>query len=382
MFGGKFIDGSFAMPIHEFSVFAPAVMRDCLFVASGLGDSGPEQSGNDQAERVLKWENSLLNMCLYADKVYVPTFVSEDSGYRLERGGYVDAGVLASSASFGWRDGKPMALGVHESFSKVSSQNRDLLYRMFDRLLPLIKSNIIELYNPYEIFYGRISRKLLGKKRWFTQKELDTAWPNLFVAEGLLFAEHFGVPYTAVTQSELSAIQDAAVQAQRSLKIDQKLMFVLPKLSVPSYVVDPKALVEARMNSQEFEEARSSLRGVARLMETASDDPHLEREVTQFYVDEFLPQMNGWVANKSSGKGLHHGIKEAGIDFSAGALAAVTLAADIAETLASGGMTALSRVILQRILTQDKSSATERYFQSVFVHNQPQDFRMRLVSRF
>lgn len=77
-------------------------------------------------------------------------------------------------------------------------------------LQPLVEAGVVRYYPALTLYETFVSQELFGVRRDFDAHELATAWPNGFVAEGLVYAEALDATYTGLAREEFDALRGAA----------------------------------------------------------------------------------------------------------------------------------------------------------------------------
>ena len=84
-------------------------------------------------------------------------------------------------------------------------------------------------------FIENVSTALFGNPRGYGSRELQLAWPEMFVAEGMLYAREFDASYVALDAKE-EAIVDGARDLSKFLSVaDQRLLSALPRMELPAF---------------------------------------------------------------------------------------------------------------------------------------------------
>ena len=117
------------------------------------------------------------------------------------------------------------SFGVHRDFI-VDKRNSDYAHstaltldHFLEHLEPLIQSGAICLSPAIATYSNHVAVPLFGKMRYFTENEMNHAWPDLYVAEGLVYAKAFDASYTALRYDEFQALQRGAEDLSRSIGV-------------------------------------------------------------------------------------------------------------------------------------------------------------------
>jgi hypothetical protein len=277
-----------------------------------------------------EWVNGILHLCLYVDKLWVPD----------------PAEIVAHS--LGDVDGT-FPLAIHE-FLIANPQISIRAIRQIDKLQPLIDAGVITLYPPITTYSEYVSKGLFNAKRGFSDEELQHAWPELYVAEALLFAKTFDATYTALQRKEYRALQQAAAHIATAIgTTDAKVLTSLSHMKLPYFDrLTPEALVKARSSEAAFEDFRKLLRELAGTLPSTIDDPQFERDLKELEQDKVTPTLNALYDSITGTRSLRKNLSEAGIDFTAGFLAAAALTGDIgAKAIATGTVNVLMKVLIK-----------------------------------
>ncbi|NKC01887.1 MAG: hypothetical protein GKR90_25770 [Pseudomonadales bacterium] len=333
------------------SVFAPALMR---FNQPGVDDS--RRSRAQALEAVAAWESALLHLVLYADEVWIPDLD------RLARD--VVSDLLMP------RGETRITRSLHSPIEEVSRQWAGPFMQLRDRLSPLIEKNIIRTYSP-NLVYLRVAEELFGEYRGFTDQEMATAWPELFVCEGILTAKQLGVPYTAVTPDEFKTIDQSMDEIQQMLKIDQRVLAGVTSLTLPGFDLAPSSLASARLDEEAFADFRLIVRSAFQsiLEDLASDQ--FPSDVRRIERDVLNPALAALSTSLSRRKVIRDHTKEGAIDFSVGAFIGLIGVGDISAAAAAGVSNVALRAILTRLGMDDSARPASRFVYKMRLPNTP-----------
>ena len=374
--------------MSKISIFAPSIMRNKLsatefgqfapnvFGRQDLGGRHDKEvfewhaNGHDEAQKrrselhihkqnVKSWFESVLNLCLYADELWIPSVFlggqSHTSATNEPRRTRLNTWYDAP----GWQQEGLVA--VHYEYSKSWIEYGSEFRAFFKAISPLVHAGIIRIYNFSHIYMEDVSESLLGEKRWMTQNEIDHSYPELFVAEGLLFAKALGVPYTSTRMEEIDAINMSVAHIEGLLPTDRKAVTLLSEAALPGMNIAPEAIVAARLDSEAFDGFRRIIRQVSRdLPEIISSSSDI-KELKLLESDLLLPEIDRLNAAVSKSGLLARSLKPNAISFSAGALASLALRADPSIALASGALTTLGRVVLTELFDKQELAPEARF---------------------
>jgi hypothetical protein len=144
-------------------VFAPAFLR-LIFHPAGVKRDDEDfwnrrASPRARLEALVRWEHAIVHMCLYADKVILP---SSDPSFMVDPHRKLLGG---SAASLIGPEQDPQSVAIHFEYRNVArALARHDGIDILDRLRPLVDAGIIELYDPIEVYsryvaegYGAVS---------------------------------------------------------------------------------------------------------------------------------------------------------------------------------------------------------------------------------
>ena len=98
-------------------------------------------------------------------------------------------------------------------------------------LEPLVRAGVVSYYPPHELYHTVVSFEMFGEYRDFSEDQLATAWPELFVAEGLQYASVLGASYAAFVRDEFEALKRSAQElGERAGLIDAGVVAALPEM--------------------------------------------------------------------------------------------------------------------------------------------------------
>jgi hypothetical protein len=194
-------------------IFAPTLLRiKGLIWRSNAHHSDPDPAPLNETQ-FAEWLRGILHLCLYADQVYVPD--------PLE--------ILAHVVI----DDSVVELAIHEPLVMDRSLCVDAAQALV-KVEPLIDAGVVVLYPPMHCYHAFVSEDLFGSDRGFTSQELDSAWPDLYVSEGLHYAKAFDASYTALHPTEYKALEKASNELGKSLGLlEGRVLASLPLMKLP-----------------------------------------------------------------------------------------------------------------------------------------------------
>jgi hypothetical protein len=305
----------------ELSILAPQLTRTLReSVAPGPWSNLPTAD---------QWVRDIINCCLYVDAVWIP-----DPALML----------LARDTLIGLTPGqKPSQQHLRAIFAASQA---------VDTLAPLIEEGIVRLYYPVELYTGAVAIPLLGDIRWPTPEEIDSAWPEGFVAEGVATARALHAGYASLDATEARSLDQAtaeiATAAPRLGALDTRVISALLRGRLPAFsAVSPSILMRVRQDSEGFADFRAELRQVVRTMLVGVESPDFLQDLRDLDRDVLQPSLNRLAAEARGTISLRQFLRDAAIDVSAGVIAAQSLLGRPLEGAALGGLTALSKVMLR-----------------------------------
>lgn len=376
--------------MEKISVFAPSVMRDKLsvsqyvrtvpdarwntcstggiYLAEEYDSLGDDKTGfpvfNSRRETLIShkrhvssWFNAILNTCLYADEVWIPSVFLGHSHFTKNDPENTDVEDWFQVPS----QRRYETIALHHDYSQAWSEYGAEFRSFFQTIRPLVNAGIIRIYNFALIYMEQVSEPLLGEKRWMTEHEISNSYPDLFVAEGLLFAKALGVPYTATRMEEIDAINNSAKRAGELLQTDRNAVTLLSEATMPGLELSPDNIVKARMDNEAFEDFRSVIRRVSRDLPRLVGSQDALKEIELLERDLLHPEIQRLNSQVSKSGVLARNLKPNAISFTAGALASLALKADPTTAIASGALTTLGRVILTEIFDRQELDPEARF---------------------
>jgi hypothetical protein len=348
-------------------IFAPTLLRHA---------PSPDSLSHpiDSIDLVPSWITGILHLCLYADKLWVPdpteivarqiaARTDADIVPRFERLGVHEPISILDGDSIiihkPLRD-HPVLQTIHRVFTDTSKEraheSNTAVRAMYAlrALQPLIDSGTIQLYPPIASYMRWVAQPLFGEQRFFTQDELATAWPELYVAEGVLYANKFAACYTALQQDEFDALKNAsenikALDLENKLGVASKRIFAcLPRWKLPSFwSLDASVLVKMRENESAFEDFRALIREMTEKLPAGLEDPDFESEARRLETDHVTPTLAKLVEQLNGISALRTHARAAGMDFVAGALAGLVLTGELSPSMLTGTVNVLAKTLLK-----------------------------------
>ena len=241
------------------------------------------------------------------------------------------------------------------------------LDHFLEYLEPLIQSGAICLYPAIATYRNHVAVPLFGEMRYFTENEMNHAWPDLYVAEGLLYAKAFDASYTALRHDEFQALQRGAEELSRSIGVaDHRVLAALPRMTLPFFgEMEVENLVNVRANDETFADFRKLLRELARDLVAGVEDLAFDMEVRRLEKEKVTPGLKKLIQDINGTTSLKARLKDFGTDFTAGALGTLVLKADVKEALLGGTATALAKalgkLLMQRTKVRPAASAVYEF---------------------
>lgn len=318
---------------NSIEIFAPSL----LWPASSPERfrSGNRESEEEQLERIRGWINGILHLSLYVDRLWIPD----------------PAEIFAYDMATD--DDRP-SLMVH-----MPLMRNPLLaaYATLElaRLAPLFASGALIRYPPLLTYHRSVSKQLFGQQRFFTSAEIENAWPDLYVSEGLLFADALDAAYAALHSQEHSAIVRAATDMSKLVGVGHmQVISALPHLQLPSFSgLDPGQLASVRKDGAAFDDFRLLLRQWTSAIPTGIDDAGFREDVSKFESDVLSPALLQLTSSIRNSTSLRKHLSDAGIDFSVAAFVGFTMTSNITNAAAAGAVGALAKVLLKLFTDRD-----------------------------
>jgi hypothetical protein len=332
------------------AIFAPSLMRE-LSRAPGIKAHEAGNLGEKRIRALRRWEKSLLQMSLYADEIWLPA---------MHRYGMSDSLVVEEGHN-------PASVAIHYEYHDLIRENHEEIQSVLRRLEPLIDAAIIRFYNPYEVYYEHVAEPLFGSRRGYTPDEFANAWPDTFVAEGLLFASALGKPYTALTRDEEQVIGKAVGDIRTLSALEGRIALGLVKMELPGFDTDPQSLADARKDEETFYAFRSTIRSMFRQMNETEIGPNFEREIRQLRDDVVIPELTKLNEQCSRIRSLGNFSRSGAITFSAGAIASLATAS--LAGLGVAGITFAAEILLKLLFAKPEPSA--QFFNRIQVAGSP-----------
>jgi hypothetical protein len=324
----------------EIEIIAPSLMR--IF-----------ERNYDVEYAIDSWKREILHLCLFVDKVWLP----DPSELIVNILGRPDMETPMKAGHASWIaniNGLDSYLGL--SFSAN-------LLKTVEELYPLVDAGIVAFYPPIEVYKSEVAFPLFGENRYFTDEELVSAWPDLFVSEGLLFADALNASYAALDFEEFNAISrsiNSSGMSSTNLGLtDSSLIAALPQLKLPFFSkLDARLLVNVRQDEQAFDDFRAVLRKFSRELIQGLEDPRFSKTVAELEKEELEPKFKELADSINTTKVLRESLSDEGIAFAAGAIGWL-VAGDPLISLA--GIAGGSALLAVRKILQNKHKAAEKF---------------------
>jgi hypothetical protein len=308
---------------------------------------------------ILEWAREVLHICLYADRLWIADpleILADDRIYNVQR---------------------RTEIAVHQPLIQDPGRGLRLAGLLNYELSPLIESGTVVLYPAIQIYRRAVPEPLFGGVRSFTKDELISAWPNLYVTEGLECASFLNASYTALHRDEFEALRKSGEDVSRALGVaDCRVLATLSRAKLPFFqALDAATLVKMRSEEAAFADFRTFLREMSGTLVAGLDDPRFEHEVVELESTRMTPALETLTRQIAGMTSLKSRLSEATIDFAAGALADIAIKGQVSEALLTGTMTALSKALVKLIVSREKARPaasvvyqfhTGRPFSSVF----------------
>ncbi len=324
-------------------IYAPSLLqsKSKRFLRDRYPRTEPS-SNSALAQAYQKWVDEILHLCLFVDRLWVP-----------------DPAEILARDILG-REGIAHKIAIHEPLL-LSPQKAYLALSALFQLEPLVDAGTIVYYPPLNVYEREVALPLFGSVRYFTEQELETAWPKTFVAEGLHFAASFGASYAALAREEFRALQEATVEIGKQLGItNARVIAALPRLQLPFFDnANPDLLARVRADEEALEDFRVVLRKFARKLVAGVEDPDFADEVSRIEHEFLQPAIQKLLDDVRGVSVLRDRLSEAGIDIVVGILAGV-LSGDPLAAMATGGLSALARALVKGFIQHDRLPASSR----------------------
>jgi len=318
---------------ERLEIFAPS-LHHRVQVRIRQGDPGELDVAMPPYDR---WSLEILHLSLYVDRIWIPD----------------PAEIVARALD----DVIRPRLAVHDFLADPNEAYHALA--ALAPLEPLVEAGIVSYYPPLRLYETTVSHEMFGKSRDFSDEELATGWPDLFVEEGLVYTDILGASYAALSRDEFDAMGRCAQELrERAGLLDARVVAALPTLKLPYFdKISPELLVAVRQNESAFDDFRNLLREVARILPGGADSPQFAKEAQRIEQDmlspaikKLLDEVRGITVVKDTMAGV-------GIDFAAGALAGFVLTGTAPLALASGAITAVSKAIVKLVAKRSGTRA-------------------------
>jgi hypothetical protein len=303
----------------KLDVFAPALLR--------LQEKSPSTvASGDISAIVQNWITGLLHLSLYVDRIWVP-----------------DPAELLAQNLLPYE-----TLGLHDPLLGDPTAALRAAYAM-EALQPLVEKGVIALYPAITLYKKSVAMELFGENRFYRLDEVLTSWPDLYIAEGLLYAREFGAHYTALHNQEFEALKLAGEQIAKQIGVlDQRIVASLPRWKLPYFEgLSAEVLVQARANEEAFEDFRKLIREMGSKLVAGLEDVNFDLENQRLERDYLTPTLRNLNAQVKGISTLREHASEAGIDFTAGAIAGLVLTGGIADSFLTGGANVLAKVLVK-----------------------------------
>lgn len=317
----------------EIVIFAPSLHHRVKLQNAPKDETARARIGPSHYNR---WLIEILHLSLFVDRIWIP-----------------DPSEIVARAI---GDALRPSIAVHQFFSDELEAYYAM--RALASLDRLVQAGIVLYYPPLHLYETTVARILFGEYRDFRADELAGAWPNLFVTEGMVYADALTASYAALSRPEFGILgQSARELGQRAGLVDARLVAALPNMKLPYFEnISPELLVSVRRNEQAFDDFRHLLRTAARALPGGAEVPHFDTEVTRVEqqilspaIKKLLDEVRGIVRIKDC-------LSDAGIDFVAGSLAGFVLSGgDMLAAMPSGGVTALTKVLVKLLAKRSHS---------------------------
>ncbi|WP_263353368.1 hypothetical protein [Acidicapsa acidisoli] len=309
-------------------VFAPSL----LSMRAGPSASMRTSEVETPHEVIDRWISGILHLSLYVDRVWVADPV-EILAWQ----------ALTAEMQF--------TLTIHRP---IIANKIQLLHALkaFEELKPLMDAKIVCLYPAMTCYQGRTAAELFGEVRSFTRTEMDNAWPELYIAEGLSYARIFDASYTALFGDEYTALTHAASKLDSALGlVDRKVLATLPQIKLPSFrFLDAANLMSVRSNEASFNDFRKFMREITAKLAGGLEDPAFFDEVRTFEKDELQPALENLRKDLLGTNILKERLTDVGMDFSAGAFAGISVTGNVLAGILAGTASALTKALVKTIV--------------------------------
>ena len=311
-----------------------------IFAPTLLGTHGERpllSIRNVDDNMVERWISGILHLSLYVDKIWIPDPIE-----------LLAHSIIDDAESMGQIS---IHLPLMEDFSILVLANS-----FINVLQPLIEQKIVCLYPAITTYNRWVAMELFGENRFFSERELKDSWPELYVAEGLLYARKFGASYTALHSDEFHALTFAATEASESAGLtSQRIVAALPRMKLPFFRgIGPEVLAKARINESHFNDFRNLLRETVNTLPGGLDDPDFDQEIVRLERDHLTPELKRLYEQINGTAALKSHISEAGIDFTAGAIGGTLLTSDLKGAALVGSTSVLLKLLIKIFANRSK----------------------------
>lgn len=285
----------------------------------------------------------VIHLSLYCDKLWLPDPVEIMSRW-VEDFAYPD---IAQGVDFGGNRGWQKALAAIEAFQELQ---------------PLVDAGYIAFYPHTNLYFRTVSEALFGEVRPFSKDELVNAWPDLYVAEGISYANALNISYAAVTRDEKEAMSRAINECHSAIGlVDARFIAATPRLELPYFDrLSPSTIVRARRNEEEFECFRAVLRQVGVSLAGGVEDPAFDTEVHRIESEILTPAIEKLRRGVSTVELFKDNLAKSGIEFSATTATCLALTGEPISSLLTGSVTAASSSIAKAIADRTKASPASK----------------------
>ncbi|MEY2495265.1 MAG: hypothetical protein QOJ45_1757 [Verrucomicrobiota bacterium] len=306
-------------------IFAPSLHRGAQITNTERNNDARAKNGPSHYQR---WLVEILHLSLFVDRIWIPD----------------PAEIVARAVQEIVRP----QISIHQFLSDPLEAYYAM--RALVSLEPLVQAGVVCYYPPLRLYETTVSTRLFGHYRDFSEAELSGAWPNLFVTEGMVYADALEASYAALSRPEFDTLGRSARELGQSAGLlDARLVAALPHMKLPYFEnVTPELLVSVRRNEQSFEDFRDLLREAARALPGGAESSQFVREVSRIEQQILSPAVKKLLGEVRGITRIKDCLSEAGIDFIAGSLAGFTISGgEMLAAMPSGAVTALSKVLVK-----------------------------------
>lgn len=374
--------------------------KEIQIYAPGLTQLAGSLYTGDSGKTLADWKREILHLSLFVDKLWIP-----DPAEYIAKGlcaGYANIdtssprvndvvtrtfqGPVGYSSEFRQvlRDnGIGLTLANHDSILRVLFEKKNTLQfkienaidflQVIQDLAPLFESGVLDLYPPQKVYKTKVAEQLFGRVRSFKDEELENAWPDLFVAEGLLFSKSLNSSYASIYSAEFTAINSTLSRISDEFKknselkilnsIDTKLIAALPRLKLPYFEeMDANSLAQVRLNDENFDKFREKLRALTDRIKGEAGNPRFTQDVLQAEkeLDNEVQELLNKVDFVTS---LRKNLANNGIDFGVGVFVGMALMASqpLGAAIEAAALSALGKALLVTLVEQRDPVARVAY---------------------